>query len=145
MSSTSGAKNMFKLKEVFTIQYEWVLHILPHSFYHLILLFSYLSRSKIVLGFPTKDDTFFFAILLCCVSRNGTATKQFCCYHTTWKALYVLHKKNILIVMFNGPDTLLLFISWNMGILLSNILRKWKHSAYVSLNIIRLTIFALSI
>lgn len=30
--------------------------------------------------------------------------------------------------VFNSPDTLLLSISWNMGILLSNILRKWKHS-----------------
>ena len=43
MSSVSGAKNMFKLKEVFTIQYEWVLHMVTTLILSFDSPFSYLS------------------------------------------------------------------------------------------------------
>lgn len=52
-----------------------------------------------MLGFPTKDDTFFYDFTLSCVSRNGNCDQVNSAVITLRERhSYVLHKRNILIV-----------------------------------------------
>lgn len=135
MNYALGTENRFRLMKIFTLSPVWRGY---HTHFIISVVISHIyPRTKIVLSFLIKDDTFFYVFALSCVSRNGD------CYQVNSAVItlherqaYVLHQRSTLIVLsvFNSPDTLPLFVSfWYVCILLSNIPREWKPSCVYQL------------